>query len=150
MIDVQVRDARYYRIGRPRGFCRHVVAAAWLSGAAEVSVVLADDAFVRDLNKRYRGLDKPTNVLSFENKKPPRGAPWMAGDIVVAYQTAAREARAQGKSFRAHLAHLIVHGALHLQGYDHPSDRRAAAMERLEGRLMRALGYADPYEADRR
>ncbi|MDD3669621.1 MAG: rRNA maturation RNase YbeY [Alphaproteobacteria bacterium] len=149
-VDVQVRDARYYRLGRPRDFCRRVVAAAWLAGDAEVSVVLAGDGFVRELNRRYRGRDAPTNVLSFENKKPPQGAPWMAGDIVIAYRTTAREARAQGVSFRAHLAHLLVHGALHLQGYDHLSDGQADAMERLEGELMRRMGYADPYGAGRR
>lgn len=146
-VDVQVRDFRYRRIWRIKSFCRRAVEAAWLSGDAEVSVVLADDDFARDLNKRYRGKDMPTNVLSFENKKPPAGAPWLAGDIVIAYQTTAREARQQRKSFRAHLAHLLVHGALHTQGYDHRTGRQAQAMERLEIKLMRQMGYDNPYRA---
>ncbi len=148
-IDIQVREKRFY-LRRPdiKRFCRRAIEAAWQGyEPAEVSVVLADDDFVHILNRDYRGKDCPTNVLSFENaEKPPKGQPWMAGDIIVAYQTVVREAKAQGKSFSAHLAHLVIHGALHLQGYDHLTARQAKPMERLERQLVCGLGYADPYE----
>ncbi|MBQ7413425.1 MAG: rRNA maturation RNase YbeY [Alphaproteobacteria bacterium] len=147
-IDVQVRNYRYYlkKIGIKR-FCQDVVLAAWQGyEPAEVSVVLADDDFVHGLNRDYRGQDKPTNVLSFENaEKPPKGQPWMAGDIIIAYQTVCREASDQGKTFLAHLAHLLIHGALHLQGYDHLTAAQAKPMERLEIKIMKKLGYKNPY-----
>ena len=89
---------------------------------------------------------KETNVLPFENAvRPPKGQPWLAGDIIVAYQTVVREAKAQGKTFAAHLAHLLVHGALHLQGYDHLTARQARPMENLEIKIMKRLGYENPY-----
>ena len=147
-IDIQVRDKRFYlRRWGLKSFCRQVMTAAWqYTGLAEISLVLADDAFVRVLNRDYRGKDQPTNVLSFENAaKPPKGQPWLAGDIIVAYQTVLREARAQGKTFAAHLAHLLVHGTLHLQGYDHLTARQAGTMERLEIKIMKQLGYDNPY-----
>ena len=147
-IAVKIRDVRYYaRCWRLKNFCRKVIAAAWQGHEpAEVSVVLADDAFVRVLNRDYRGKDSSTNVLSFENAiKPPKGQPWLAGDIIVAYQTVVREARAQNKTFGAHLAHLLIHGTLHLQGYDHLTARQAKPMERLETQIMNRLGYDDPY-----
>ena len=110
-------------------------------------MVLADDEFVHQLNREYRGKDCPTNVLSFENAdKPPKGQTWLAGDIVVAYQTVAREAAAQGKTFEAHLAHLLIHGTLHLQGYDHLTEKQARVMETTETELMHSLGYNDPYQ----
>ena len=147
-IDISVRCKLFYL--RKRGlksFCRQVVQAAWRKyEPAEVSVVLADDDFVHILNRDYRGKDCPTNVLSFENAvKPPKGQPWMAGDIIVAYQTVVHEARAQGKSFAAHLAHLLIHGTLHLQGYDHLTARQAKSMESLEIKIMERLGYDNPY-----
>lgn len=141
-IDIQVLDKRFYlRRVRLRKFCRQVIQNAW-QGEDEVmiSVVLADNNFVQDLNKQYRGKDKPTNVLSFENELP------LAGDIVVAYGVTRDEAKAQGKTFSAHLAHLLTHGTLHLQGYDHLTDKQAQKMEKLETKLMKKLGYADPYK----
>ena len=147
-IFVQVQDKRYcaqYRL--IRSFCRKMVVAAWESdGPAEVSVVLADDDFVHVLNRDYRGQDKPTNVLSFENAvKPPKGQPWLAGDIILAYQTIQKEAQALKVPFLEHLAHLLIHGALHLQGYDHLNDRQAEKMEAKEIKIMKQLGYANPY-----
>ena len=141
-IDIQIRNWRYYgRIWRLRSFCQNVIQNAWQGDEkAEVSLVLADDAFVQNLNKQYRHKDKPTNVLSFENEG------LLAGDIVVAYQTTLREARAQGISFRAHLAHLLTHGTLHLQGYDHLTDKQAQKMEKLEVQLLAKLGYQNPYK----
>ena len=148
-IDIRVRDKRFY-LHRPllKSFCRRVINAAWQGvEPAEVSLVLANDAFVHRLNRDYRGQDKPTNVLSFENPvKPPKGQPWLAGDIIVAYQTLVHEARAQRKTVAAHLAHLLVHGTLHLQGSDHLTAKQAQPMERLEIKIMKQLGYKNPYK----
>ena len=139
-VDIRIQDRHFWRLIRPRAFCRHIIESAWKGAKnAEISVVLADDNFVHQLNKHYRGKDKPTNVLSFENEG------LCAGDIVVAYGVLTREAREQHKSFRAHLAHLLVHGTLHLQKYDHLTDKEATKMERLETKIMQQLGYADPY-----
>jgi len=148
-IAVQVRDKRYTSEQRSiKSFCRKMILAAWESEEpAEVSVVLADDDFVHVLNRDYRGQDKPTNVLSFENAtKPPKGQPWMAGDIIVAFETVQKEAEALQIPFLAHLAHLLVHGALHLQGYDHLNDKEAEKMESLEIKIMKRLGYENPYK----
>ena len=141
-VDVQVLDKHFYlkRLFLKR-FCQRVIQNAWAgSDDAIVSVVLADNDFVHALNKQYRKKDKPTNVLSFENEPP------LAGDIVVAYGVTRDEAKAQGKSFVAHLANLLTHGTLHLQGYDHLTDKQAQKMEKLETKLMQKLGYADPYK----
>ena len=148
-ITIQVREKRFYlKKWNLKKFCKRVISAAWQGyEPAEVSVVLADDEFVHILNRDYRDKDCPTNVLSFENAvKPPKGQPWMAGDIVIAYQTVVREAKNQGKSVAAHLAHLLVHGTLHLQGYDHLTAKQAQSMENLEIQIMKTLGYDNPYQ----
>jgi probable rRNA maturation factor len=111
----------------------------------EVTVVLADDARVHELNRRFRGKDAPTNVLSFPAPPLPEGAPGPLGDVILAYETVAREAAAQGKSLAHHVQHLLVHGVLHLLGYDHETEAEAAAMEGEERRLLAGLGIADPY-----
>jgi probable rRNA maturation factor len=116
----------------------------------EVSVVLADDAFVQKLNKEYRGKDAPTNVLSFhqfepEELKAQRGYVAL-GDIIVAYETVAREAAAQNKRFEDHLTHLFIHGTLHLLGYDHIDDDEAEVMEALEIKILAGMGIKNPYE----
>lgn len=105
----------------------------------EVSVVLANDALVRDLNRTYRGKDKPTNVLSF------LGGKGEIGDIIMACETVAAEAKAQGKTFRQHAAHLVVHGCLHLLNYDHETETEAQKMESEEIKILEHLGYANPY-----
>ena len=117
-------------------------AAAMEGTAGEVSVFLADDAAVQALNRDWRGKDKPTNVLSFP---APENAARLLGDIALARETIAREAAEQGKSFEAHAAHLIVHGFLHLLGYDHEEEEEAEAMETRERAILAALGIADPY-----
>lgn len=108
-----------------------------------LNVALADDRAVRVLNKRHAKKDKPTNVLSY-----PSGERAFLGDIVLARQTVWREARVQKKSSADHVTHLVVHGTLHLLGYDHEtSDADAERMEALERRILKRLGIADPYLA---
>ncbi|MBI1207734.1 MAG: rRNA maturation RNase YbeY [Azospirillum sp.] len=123
-------------------------------GPLELGITLADDATVRDLNHRYRGRDKPTNVLSFPLMAAPldelagdpdSAQPAMLGDVVLARQTILCEAEEQGKEVPAHLAHLVVHGVLHLLGFDHESDGEADQMEALEIRFLAELGVDDPY-----
>jgi probable rRNA maturation factor len=117
-------------------------AAASLSTAeGEISVVLTDDAAIRALNRDWRRIDKPTNVLSFPGKPP------LLGDIVIAYETSAGEAAGEGKPFAHHLAHLAVHGFLHLLGYDHETDSAADVMEALERDILSRLRVPDPYRA---
>jgi probable rRNA maturation factor len=130
---------------------RAIIAAAELAralpAAGEVSVVLTDDAAIRTLNRDWRGIDRPTNVLSFPAavSGAAPGAPALLGDVVIAYETTAREASAETKPFLHHLAHLAVHGFLHLVGYDHASDEAAGAMERVEIASLARLDVPDPY-----
>jgi probable rRNA maturation factor len=115
---------------------------------AEVSVLMCDDAVIAALNARWRGRDEPTNVLSFP--APPGGdanPPAHLGDIAFACETVVREAREQGLSVAQHLAHLAIHGFLHLLGYDHGTDGEAERMERLERDILASLGIPDPYAA---
>lgn len=129
-------------------------AAAMSTGHAELAVVLTDNSAIRTLNREWRGIDEPTNVLSFPARPadPARkqareagGAPGFLGDIVLAYETVAQEAAADGKPFDHHLAHLAVHGFLHLLGFDHEHDNDAEAMEELELKILARLNVADPY-----
>lgn len=122
-------------------------------GEAELAVMLTDDSGIRTLNNNWRGIDKPTNVLSFQALQPtgpggPDEAPRMLGDIAIAYQTTRTEADQEEKPFAHHLSHLAVHGFLHLIGYDHEKDDDAEAMEGLEREILAQLGIPDPY-ADR-
>jgi probable rRNA maturation factor len=136
---------------------RAINAAAELAdadvGEAEIAVMLTDDTGIQTLNSNWRGIDKPTNVLSFPALQPtgpaaPDDAPRMLGDIAIAYQTTRREADDEQKPFDHHLSHLAVHGFLHLIGYDHEKDDDAEAMESLEAEILAQLGIPDPY-ADR-
>ena len=108
-------------------------------------VLLTDDATVRDLNARFRGKDRPTNVLSFPAAVMPGQTPAPLGDIVLAYGVCAAEADAQGKTLTNHLTHLVVHGVLHLLGRDHEDESEAEAMEAEERAILARLGIADPY-----
>lgn len=113
----------------------------------EACIALSDDAAVRVLNATYRGLDKPTNVLSFPSPEPPSpDSPAFLGDVVIALETVRREAGEKDVPFEHHLQHLTVHGLLHLLGYDHETDDDAQVMERLETEILAVLGIADPYE----
>src|SRR6185295_7975932 len=119
----------------------------------ELAIVLTDDSAIRTLNRTWRGKDEPTNVLSFPTVAAPSGdgAPRPLGDIVIACQTLAREAKAGRKPFQHHLAHLAVHGYLHLLGHDHGADAEAEIMEGLEVAILARLKVPNPYVArDRR
>jgi probable rRNA maturation factor len=135
--------------GAARAFTAHPRLAR-LAGS-EAAVVLASDAFVRTLNARYRGRDAPTNVLSFPFA-PPAGAPPQSppylGDVILAGETVAREAHASALPPLAYLQHLVVHGLLHLAGFDHDAAQSAATMEGLEREILAALGVADPYAGE--
>ena len=125
--------------------------AALLEGAAgDVTIRVASAEEVQSLNRDYRGKDKPTNVLSFPSELPPELAAECEevelGDIVICAEVVANEAAAQNKTLEAHWAHMVVHGMLHLQGYDHIEDADAEIMEALEIKIMCALGFANPYE----
>jgi probable rRNA maturation factor len=120
------------------------------SGAFAAALKLSNDAEVQELNRRYRGKDRPTNVLSFpfgdDWPAAPGDEPLPLGDIIVAYETVAREAAEQGKPLRHHLAHLVVHGILHLWGFDHEDAAEAEEMEALERDILAQLAVPNPYE----
>jgi probable rRNA maturation factor len=125
-----------------------VLGLAW-RGAVELGITLGDAANQQQLNRDYRGLDAPTNVLAFPVWEPgtrlPPGAPALLGDVVLALETVAQEAAEQEKPIGDHLVHLTVHGVLHLLGYDHLTQVEAAAMESLERSILAELGVPDPY-----
>ena len=145
MIDVEIEDESWGR-ALPQALSLVAAAAtAALAGAARsggVTVLLADDAAVADLNNRFRAMPGPTNVLSFPAAENPERH---LGDVALAYGVCAREAAEQGKSLAAHLQHLVAHGVLHLVGYDHETDADAKAMEGLERVVLAGLGVSDPY-----
>jgi len=116
-------------------------------GGRQISVSLVGPAASRALNARYRGRDQPTNVLSFPAPALPAVSSGLLGDLVICPALLRAEARSQNKSLRAHWAHLVVHGVLHLAGYDHEREHDARRMERREIRVLRGLGVANPYRA---
>jgi len=158
-VDVVIASTRWSKAPQAAKLVRRTIAAAApaRARAAELSVILTSNRAIGALNRQWRGQDKPTNVLSFPAPKQAtkrtakraatRAAPRHLGDIVIAYETAAAEARAERKPFDHHLAHLAVHGFLHLLGYDHESDSEAEAMERRERMILSRLGVPDPYAA---
>ena len=147
-IDIAVEHEAWSALGDLDARVRIAVDAALAASGAEVSsdtelsLVLCDDAFIRDLNQRWRGKDKATNVLSF-----PSADPAMLGDIVVAYETCAREAQDEGRPLADHLSHMLVHGVFHLVGFDHEDDDDAEEMEQRESQALARLGIASPYAA---
>jgi probable rRNA maturation factor len=148
-VDVVIQSRRWHRIPHAAKLVRRVLTAATPArvGNAELSVILTNDRAMSAINLKWRGRDAPTNVLSFPTPARKRGAPRHLGDIVIAYETTAREAREAKTPFDHHLAHLTVHGFLHLLGYDHELDPEAEAMERRERRILARLGVPDPYAA---
>ena len=165
-VDVLVESENWKNAGAATAVVRRALkqAAITLSTkSAEVAIVLTDDAAMRRLNRNWRGVDAPTNVLSFATKNPGNrhmldrvsdelykqlGKHLVGkhlGDIVLAYETVEREARREGKPFDHHLAHLAVHGFLHLLGYDHSSNAQARRMETIERAILRDLAVPDPY-----
>ena len=113
----------------------------------ELSFLFADNEAIRQMNRQWRGIDKPTNVLSFPAVEivNPEVLPAMLGDIALAFETVASEAELESKPFNHHLVHLIVHGLLHLVGYDHGTDNEALQMESLETAILARLAIPDPY-----
>lgn len=114
----------------------------------EISIVLANDDLIHVLNREYRGKDKPTNILTFAalDAEEPQGTDMInLGDVVLSYQTIEREAKEQGRFLQDHVTHLVVHGVLHLLGYDHHDDDEANNMESLEIRILEKLGVQNPY-----
>ncbi|PZQ43336.1 MAG: rRNA maturation RNase YbeY, partial [Micavibrio aeruginosavorus] len=115
----------------------------------ELSVVLANDDLAQVLNREYRKMDKPTNVLSFANidsdDPVPEDGPFALGDLILSYQTIDRESKEQGKFFKDHFTHLVVHGTLHLLGYDHIDEHEATIMESTEIRILEKMNIQNPY-----
>ena len=164
-LDISVSSPLWRGLPRARAIARETIAAAVAeSGEAvridrpegraslqtpyggDVSLCLADDAALRALNLRWRGVDKPTNVLSFPSAPPgPLGDITTLGDIALAYETLAREAEDLGVPLTDHYRHLLAHGFLHLIGYDHQTDAEAERMEALETRILARFGATDPY-----
>lgn len=147
-IDLRVADERWLALGDCDQLAAHVLglAASRLGAAGEVAILLTDDAEMHALNKQWRGLDKPTDVLSFPGEGPEiPGQPQYLGDIAVAFDTALRDAETMGCPFQGHIAHLLIHGFLHLLGYDHIEAEDAKVMEPLEVELLASLGWPDPY-----
>src|SRR5271154_1592440 len=148
-IDIVVKSRLWMEPGKVKTVLRRAVRAAAgtsSTNGAELAIVLTDDSAIRLLNRDWRGIDAATNVLSFPTEGAG-GQPPIIGDIVLAYETVAREARAERKPFAHHLAHLAVHGFLHLVGYDHERDKDALAMERAEREILHRLEIPDPYRA---
>jgi probable rRNA maturation factor len=119
---------------------------AKVTGVAELSIMLVDDAEQQRLNREWRGIDQPTNVLSFPQIEPFGPVAGLLGDIVLARETLEREAAELETPFAHHFTHLVVHGFLHILGYDHVEDAEAAEMEGLETRILATLGVPDPYQ----
>jgi probable rRNA maturation factor len=157
-IDVIVRSQRWRQgVAELTRLCTETARRAYVAAGgddrdAQISIVLTSDRAVQALNRTFRGHDQATNVLSFPTAQapaaPPRGCPpppRLLGDVVIAYGTTAAEAAAAGKDLGDHLRHLIVHGILHVLGYDHQTEGDAAAMERLEAAILARFGVSDPY-----
>jgi probable rRNA maturation factor len=148
-VEIIVGSARWRRRPKAKTIVKKAISAAAIAAStpgSELAIVLVDDSAIRAFNRQWRGKNVATNVLSFP---AAAGSRWTAspyiGDIVIAYETTAREAAAEDKPFNHHLAHLAVHGFLHLIGYDHDKDTAAEEMEQLERRILARIDVPDPY-----
>lgn len=147
-IDLRIADPRWETLGDLDAFAAHVLslASARMETGGEIAILLTDDAEMHALNKQWRGIDKPTDVLSFPSDQPEiPGQPQYLGDVAVGYETALRDAEAMHRPFDGHISHLLVHGFLHLLGYDHIEAEDAKVMEPLEAEILAGLGLPDPY-----
>lgn len=153
-VSIEVEDEAWLALSGMEALARECVAAA-LAGAgedstdSEIALLFTSDEAIAEINAEWRGKAKPTNVLSFpapDDMPIPEGEPRPLGDIVLAHGVITRESAEQGKTLRDHTAHLIVHGVLHLLGFDHETDAEAHEMESLETDILKGLGIADPYE----
>lgn len=150
--DISVECERWHELGDLEILAKRAIDATCtevqpdLPEGAEVSLLFCDDQRIQELNRDWRGMDKPTNVLSFPSNAGPAHA-GILGDIAVAYETVKRESDDEGKTLSDHLSHMIVHGFLHLLGFDHETDQEAEEMEDAERRSLAHLGVSDPYAA---
>ncbi len=147
-IDLRIADPRWEALGDVDAFAAHVLglAAARMQAGGELAILLTDDAEMHALNRQWRGIDKPTDVLSFPSDQPEiPGQPQYLGDVAVGYETALRDAEAMHRPFDGHTSHLLVHGFLHLLGYDHIEAADAKKMEPIEAEILAGLGWPDPY-----
>jgi probable rRNA maturation factor len=150
VIDVAIEAEDWASLDAPSQLAEAVILAAikesgvCLAANAEISVLFGDDGFIRGLNRKWRGIDRPANVLSFPAGGDAASAP-LLGDIVIAFETTSKEASEAGRPLRDHVAHLLVHGFLHLIGHDHIGAAEAETMEKLEGAILARLGIADPF-----
>ena len=153
VVDCSVEDEGWRRVSGKQAMAHALISACLaadnIAPPAEISILFASDERVRDLNRRFRGQDRPTNVLSFPGPAPQPGLPAILGDVVLAFGTMARQAQAQRISLRQHTAHLVVHGILHLLGHDHQNEAEAGAMEAMETAILRGQGFDTPYETDK-
>lgn len=154
IVSIDVEDESWSALADLQDIAQQAVDAAWTAvgsdgGTAQVAVLFTNDEAMTGINAEWRGKNNPTNVLSFPAASDmpwPDGEPRPLGDIVLAHGVVTREAADQGKTLHEHTVHLIVHGMLHLLGYDHEADDEAEEMEQLEIGILKGLGISDPYE----
>lgn len=150
ILDLQIASEDAHGLPAEQDFQRWLDAVLpQFQAASEVTIRIVDEAESHELNNTYRGKDKPTNVLSFPFEAPPQVTLPLLGDLVICRQVVEREAAEQQKTQEEHWAHMVVHGCLHLLGYDHIEDDEAEEMEALETDIMQRMGYADPYQAEK-
>ena len=149
-VDLQVATENIEGLPTEEQIVQWATAAVQPEGdEVEMTVRIVDEAESHDLNLTYRGKDRPTNVLSFPFECPDEVELPLLGDLVICRQVVEREAAEQDKPLMAHWAHMVVHGSLHLLGYDHIEDNEAEEMESLETQIMQGLGFDDPYLAEK-